>query len=236
MAQLFREKGMKCIQPQILYLYQMDQQIMSLTWLRTMGPLWQKTDFTPISLSASSLVTAGVVDDQSLEKYIQQTILRGNAYFAFGGYLEKRELYSSSLFHQEEEPRNIHLGVDIWAPSHTPIFAPRQGVIHSFAYNATELDYGYTLILHHVLGALEVYSLYGHLSSSHMHRWKIGATIEAGELIGHLGPPDENGGWLPHVHLQLIYDLQGMVGDYPGVCSHRKLVYYQKNCPNPLFF
>ena len=30
--------------------------------------------------------------------------------------------------------------------------------------------------------------------------------MAAGEVIGHLGGPHENGGWAPHVHLQLALD------------------------------
>jgi len=31
----------------------------------------------------------------------------------------------------------------------------------------------------------------------------------------------------------LILDLQGMKGDYPGVCRVSELAFYQANCPDP---
>jgi len=51
-----------------------------------------------------------------------------------------------------------------------------------------------------------------------------------------LGKPDENGGWPPHLHFQLIRDMQGFVGDYPGVCAKQDLTFYANNCPDPSAF
>jgi len=31
----------------------------------------------------------------------------------------------------------------------------------------------------------------------------------------------------------LIFDLEGYIGDYPGVTSEGKLNYYSNNCPDP---
>jgi hypothetical protein len=63
-----------------------------------------------------------------------------------------------------------------------------------------------------------------------------GMPVAAGDLLCHLGNSDENGGWPPHLHFQLIRDLQGYRGDYPGVCAKRDVAFYAENCPDPLGF
>jgi len=151
-----------------------------------------------------------------------------------GGYLEKRFFYSNEqLFGKGKERRNIHLGVDLWVSVDTPIFAPFDGIVQSIHYNDSELDYGHTIILKHEIGDQIFYSLYGHLSSSHVHKLKANDHLEKGQEFCSIGAHAENGGWPPHLHLQLIQDLEDHIGDYPGVCSLSKLEFYKKNCPDP---
>ncbi|MGB5188485.1 MAG: peptidase M23, partial [Robiginitalea sp.] len=52
--------------------------------------------------------------------------------------------------------------------------------------------------------------------------------------IGRLGSAKENGGYAPHLHFQLIRDLEGFRGDYPGVCALQQLEFYRQNCPDPM--
>jgi hypothetical protein len=35
------------------------------------------------------------------------------------------------------------------------------------------------------------------------------------------------------LHFQIINDMQGKKGDYPGVSSKKELAFYKKNCPDP---
>ena len=97
----------------------------------------------------------------------------GQAKFLVGGYREKREMYKrSELFDRNisefearaDEPRSLHLGVDIWGHAGTKIFAPLGGMIHSLAFNNNFGDYGATIILQHQLETTNFYCLYGHLS------------------------------------------------------------------------
>ena len=48
-----------------------------------------------------------------------------------------------------------------------------------------------------------------------------------------LGESLVNVDYAPHLHFQLIRDMEGNLGDYPGVSSKRKLEFYIDNCPNP---
>jgi hypothetical protein len=48
-----------------------------------------------------------------------------------------------------------------------------------------------------------------------------------------LGDTSVNGDYPPHLHFQIIKDIQGYQGDYPGVSSKKDLDFYRNNCPNP---
>jgi len=77
------------------------------------------------------------------------------------------------------------------------------------------------------------YTLYGHLSIVSIENIKVGDKVLQGEIIGFLGDSSVNGDYAPHLHFQIIRDLEGNFGDYPGVSSEEKKCFYQKNCPNP---
>ncbi len=153
--------------------------------------------------------------------------------FAYGGYMEDRSWYARSpLFGKQ---RSIHLAVDIWAEEHTAVFAPIEGTVHSFADNIGFGNYGPTLILEHQEENQVFYTLYGHLSRNNISDWEVGKVIQQGEQVGNLGVMNENGDWPAHLHFQIIKDLQGMKGDYPGVSSAEDVPFYQLNCPDPRF-
>ena len=60
-----------------------------------------------------------------------------------------------------------------------------------------------------------------------------GKTIQAGEKIAEIGPYPENGDWPPHLHVQLMTDMLGLRGDFPGVCSLPDREKFLAICPNP---
>ena len=77
-------------------------------------------------------------------------------------------------------------------------------------------------------------NVYSHLQKDDLTGMPVGETIKKGSLLCHLGGPHENGKWPPHLHFQLIRDLEGWEGDYPGVCSLKDENHYRKNCPDPI--
>lgn len=178
----------------------------------------------------------------ALQNYIDFKQKQAAATYLIGGYREHREIYRrSSLFDKNiatavevlEEPRSIHLGIDIWAPAGTPVFAPLGGMVHSFANNADHGDYGATIILQHQLHTFNFYTLYGHLSLRNLEGMRKGRFITRGETFAHFGPPAENGNWPPHLHFQLITDMLQYEGDFPGVCKPSEAGKYISICLNP---
>ena len=156
------------------------------------------------------------------------------AKYGVGGYNEHRTVYArSSVFDDADEPRRLHLGVDIWGPAGTPVFCPLDGTIHSFAFNNNYGDYGATIILKHALEGSDFFTLYGHLSLQDLVGLEEGKVVNKGEEFAHFGEPAENGEWPPHLHFQLIENMGDWKGDYPGVCKFSERDSYLINSPDP---
>jgi len=198
---------------------------------------FEAEDYYPLDLSVENkeLETVDLASAEKVENYIQSKIEKNSKKIAFGGYLENRNLYRRSTYFKEslDEDRNIHLGIDIWCAAGTEVVAPLPGKVHSFQDNKNFGDYGPTIILEHNFENFTFYSLYGHLSRESLQQIIKNKYVEKGETIGRLGLPVENGDYAPHLHFQLVIDLEYKVGDYPGVCAKSKLDFYKNNCPDP---
>lgn len=193
-------------------------------------------EYTPLDLSVDNKVLEGIdlTDPLACQEYIDSVLARENARVAYGGYLERRNLYSgNAAFSEGEERRDVHLGVDFWAVAGTAVLAPIDGEVHSFKNNGLKGDYGPTIILRHTIKGVVFHSLYGHLSFESLDGLYKGKPFKKGEVLATLGRPEVNVNYAPHLHFQLILDLQGMKGDYPGVCRVSELAFYQANCPDP---
>jgi murein DD-endopeptidase MepM/ murein hydrolase activator NlpD len=186
-----------------------------------------------LSVENQELQGERITDTISMGAYIQTKMQEAGAKYGVGGYNEHRALYARSEVFSGEEPRRIHLGIDIWGEVGTPVFAPLLGRVHSFAMNNAFGDYGATIILEHNLEGSIFYTLYGHLSARDLEGLYNGKPIAKGEEFAHLGEPHENGHWPPHLHFQCMLSMQGKQGDYPGVCSISERNAYLDNCPNP---
>lgn len=178
-----------------------------------------------------------LANEHVFSAYIEQKLRATNSRYGIGGYAEHRTIYSiSPVFNGTqpgEEPRRLHLGVDIWGAAGTPVYAFMGGMVHSVAFNDQFGDYGATLILLHQLDGLPFYTLYGHVSLRDIQSISAGQYISIGQKIAHFGELHENGHWPPHLHFQIIFDMQLKEGDYPGVCKYSEKEKYLANCPDP---
>ncbi|CAL1520586.1 peptidoglycan DD-metalloendopeptidase family protein [Chitinophaga sp. MM2321] len=166
--------------------------------------------------------------------YIDKTLAESGCRLGIGGYCEHRTIYAvSPHFDAGEEPRRLHLGIDVWGTVGTQVYAPLNGHIHSFRFNDHFGDYGATIVLQHKLDGHTFHTLYGHLSISNLQGLYENMPVAAGQLLAHFGTTTENGGWPAHLHFQLIEDIQHFRGDYPGVCRYSERDKYLQNCPDP---
>lgn len=153
------------------------------------------------------------------------------------GYGENRASYTQALFAPSgEEPRTLHLGLDVFAPAGAEVRAPLAARVHSFRDNANPGDYGPCLILEHDTGDGVFHTLYGHLSRASLDGLTAGHTFNPGDRIARLGDPQENGGWPPHLHFQILLEVGANRGDYPGVCKRSEQDRWLAICPDPAPF
>jgi len=143
---------------------------------------------------------------------------------AVGRYDEPRLLYVTPAFAAGDgtvsEHRTIHLGLDLFAEAGTPVHAPLDGVVHAADEHPVRLDYGGVIVLRHATDdGVVFFTLYGHLSRASFADLRVGQRVARGEQIARLGRPEENGGWTPHLHLQIITDMLGLGSDFPGVST-----------------
>ncbi len=144
----------------------------------------------------------------------------GGLLYGLGGYGERRSVYETPQFADAASPerRSVHLGIDVFAPAGTPIYAPLAGRVLHLTYNADPLDYGHTLILEHDAGGVPFHTLYGHLGASLQTLLRVGDMVAPGQLIAHLGHWHENGGWAAHLHFQIMTDMLDQTdGNFFGV-------------------
>ena len=182
----------------------------------------------------TNLTEETLANTSAFSEYINSKLSRAKASYGIGGYDEHRTVYSrSKVFDDKDEPRRLHLGVDIWGPAGTEVFAPFGGVVHSVGFNNNFGDYGATIILQHQIDGTPFNTLYGHLSRKDIAGLKEGNYINRGTPFAHFGEPAENGFWPPHLHFQIIENMHEWEGDYPGVCKFSERKKYLENCPDP---
>jgi murein DD-endopeptidase MepM/ murein hydrolase activator NlpD len=200
-------------------------------------------DFNPIRDSLLPLNFTATNTDLSPEilgntdafsLWVNEKLTESGARYGIGGYNEHRTIYSrSEHFDGLEEPRRLHLGTDIWGAAETPIYNFYEATVHSFKFNDKFGDYGATIILQYQWQDFKFFALYGHLNLASLDGLTVGQFVPAEKQFATFGVKEENGYWPPHLHFQLIFDMQGMEGDYPGVCQFSKRESFLQNCPDP---
>lgn len=122
---------------------------------------------------------------------------------------------------ETERQEKHHTAEDSFAPAGTPVYAIGDGII-SFSGKAN--GYGRLIIIDHP--DENVYSLYGHLSTS---RWiKESGEVKKGELIAYLGEAEEAETMISHIHFGLRV---GQRGDYPFWGDARWMAGYTNSLP-----
>ena len=133
------------------------------------------------------------------------------------------------------ERRTVHMGVDLFRPAGSPVHAPLDGIVHSFCTHHERFDYGGCMVLEHrPRGGPVFWTLYGHLSHASIAEASQGRSVEQGEVFAHLGPFEENGGWVAHLHFQIITDMLDLEGTFPGVAAPTQRLTWRSLLPSPM--
>ncbi len=182
---------------------------------------WEKNDYHSIV----DLPDNYTVLDLSVNPWIPS-----KTEFSIGKYDEVRpDMYVTPIF---KGIRNIHVGIDINGPIGTPCMAFTDGIISHFGYNPEPGDYGNVIILQHNISGMDIWALYGHLSSESIEGKSVGQKVGKGETIAWFGPENQNGGWEPHLHFQLSL-IEPRTHDLPGVVSSEDRIQALRAYPDP---
>jgi 4-aminobutyrate aminotransferase-like enzyme/Ser/Thr protein kinase RdoA (MazF antagonist) len=191
-------------------------------------------------LSAASLELPSelnLADVEAFTEFIFGRMKAEGAAIGVGRWNEARLCYRAQQFGREGndgmEWRAVHIGMDVFLEAGSAVFAPLGGRVHSFRDNALPLDYGPTIILEHDAGGVPFFTLYGHLSRESLAGLRAGQPIERGQQIATLGDAQVNGGWPPHLHFQIIADMLGRSGDFPGVAAPSERELWLSISPDP---
>jgi 4-aminobutyrate aminotransferase-like enzyme/Ser/Thr protein kinase RdoA (MazF antagonist) len=174
----------------------------------------------------------------SLSEKIFRQIECSGARFGIGRYDEARAIYNAPQFGNHRNPtaerRTIHLGIDVFVNPGTAVHSPLDGVVHLVCNNRAPLDYGPLVVLKHRTGAGdEFFTLYGHLTAQTLEQLRPGQPIPQGTVFARVGDANENGGWPPHVHFQVIVDLMGLGANFPGVALPSQRDLWRSLSPDP---
>jgi 4-aminobutyrate aminotransferase-like enzyme/Ser/Thr protein kinase RdoA (MazF antagonist) len=196
--------------------------------------------------SASLGADPAAMDAASATEKMFAELKKARASTGIGRYNEARLCYTSPLFgatsaatgDPTDERRTIHLGIDVFAAPGTAVYAPLEGAVHALANNTAALDYGPVVILRHSAShgtgeKREFFTLYGHLTRDTLRNLHAGQVIRRGEKFGRIGAMQENGGWPPHVHFQVILDLLDRGTDFPGVAYASQRAVWTSLSPDP---
>lgn len=138
-----------------------------------------------------------------------------------GPWGEKRIVYTAPFFESvllTGKRRNVHLGLDLFAPAGTELFTPLPAKVVAATINPQPQDYGGLIMLEHEPEpGLRFWTLWGHLDHASVGMHRVGDRLEAGDLVARLGDFAENGGWVPHLHLQIATVPYDDASAVPGV-------------------
>lgn len=138
-----------------------------------------------------------------------------------GSWGEKRTVYTDKAFESrfvDGQRRIHHLGVDLFMPAGTPLYTPLEATVVSVEIEHEPLGYGGLVKLeHHPENCPPFVTLWGHMAHEALGRLKPGQKLQQGDLVGHMGDIDENGGWTPHLHFEMTTDVNLTATEIMGV-------------------
>ena len=215
-------------------------------WLQS--PACQPVGVLPFDLRRAGRVVVSLADGAPATQFpgpveswewMQAQMDAARAQFVVGRYDEDRSCYQGEQFRTDApEPRSVHTGIDLFIAEDTTVHAMLPGVVESVVDNDLAYDYGPTVVLRHESGdGTPFWVLYGHLSRATLALHKPGDAVAAGDVVGFIGDHTVNGGWAPHVHVQIMTDLMadpelGFDGNFEGAGEPSRMDIWRSLVPD----
>ncbi len=178
----------------------------------------------------------GSPPESATSEGVRAAMKEAAAEVGIGRYGEDRGVYQSPAFvdPMAGEARSVHLGVDLFVAVGSAVHAPLDGVVAALGDNNAALDYGPVVILRHQTdGGIPFFTLYGHLSRESLEELVVGSKVLRGQAFVHVGEEAVNGGWPPHLHLQILMSLVDRGLDVPGVAAPSEQQLWKSLSPDP---
>lgn len=172
---------------------------------------WKKVDLNEAYLNADSLEMKYIEDQDVLLKIVSEE----EKCYTYGGFLENRGDMWNEFYGKEYRNKKLwHLGVDFNnLPVGQPVASLADGLIKDVLIDKDKFNgWGGRLIIYYEIPFqrknqemkhLPFFVLYGHLDPTRLV-YKVGDTVKEGDIIGYVGHQNSNGGWFPHLHLQVM--------------------------------
>ncbi|HVT52489.1 MAG TPA: aminotransferase class III-fold pyridoxal phosphate-dependent enzyme, partial [Dongiaceae bacterium] len=205
------------------------------------APRLQSKALVPFGDPADPIAIASAAGDAAAAEALwNERAAAEQVTLGIGPWGEDRPVYTAAAFQSrlaEGERRSMHLGLDLFLPAGSALHAPLSGKIVDLFASDVPQDYGHAVLLEHTPETgITFYSLWGHLSAATLEGLKVGATVEPGKIFAWMGAPAENGGWQPHVHLQLLTYRPARAADVIGAGEPRYRSVWAELFPDPAGF
>jgi len=215
-------------------------------WLQS--PDCRPADILPYPLATAGRIVVSLADGAPATAFtdpheswawMTQQMADNDATVGVGRYDEDRACYAGDQFVTDApEMRSVHIGIDLFVEADTPLAAMLPGTVETVVDNDMPYDYGPTVIMrHHTGDGTPFWVLYGHLSRRTLTTVTAGQEIAAGQVVAYVGEPEVNGGWAPHVHVQIITDLMadpvtGPDGNFEGAGEPSRMDIWHSIAPD----
>jgi 4-aminobutyrate aminotransferase-like enzyme/Ser/Thr protein kinase RdoA (MazF antagonist) len=203
-------------------------------------PLTQET-CTVLDLGVDSPLVSGDPTAMAGDDFVRHLSVRlkeTGARYGIGRYKEAR-VRQASFLQADHVPEKgitpcVHLCMDVVAPKDARVYAPFAGRIHSAAKTGTSVDQGTALVLEHTPGPdIVFYTIFRGLSSRSTACLSSGEKIEKGQAVATIASSTENGGWPPHVRIQVVTGLMGYGSNFPSACRQDQTGVWTQICLDP---
>lgn len=125
---------------------------------------------------------------------------------SYGGWMESREDMLDHTYLRELDAF-VHLGLDLNVPAGASVYAGVDGVVEVVDDDTPDAyGWGPRVVLNTVDMRRDklLRVVYAHLDAESTRGLRVGNVVRADDKIGRVGAPPANGGWWPHLHLQLV--------------------------------
>ena len=165
-----------------------------------------------------------LLDPCYCQRWVRRLHRRYHARCSYGGWFEDRSTLWQGLYMQPNMA--FHLGVDFNVPERSRVYSPADALVVETWHDEDRAGGWGGRIALEVKPRLIL--LLAHLGKI---RARAGSHVRAGQLLGNVGGPTNNGNWFPHLHAQIVRGSFAKVDGY-GAFS----VGNQRKFPDPFRF